>query len=81
MRPYPSPWTVETRELVIGARGRSETPKRPPEVDVNFVQQRDGREPFIGSRRHARNLPERPAGERPDESRLMTAPLARRCRR
>jgi hypothetical protein len=34
-------------QLVIGRRGRSETPKR-PEVDVNFVQQRDGREPFIG---------------------------------
>jgi hypothetical protein len=46
------------------------------EVDVNFVQQRDGREPFIGRAGTARISRSGRAVNVRIESRLMTAPLA-----
>jgi len=45
------------------------------EVDVNFVQERPGHEVLHRLRRHRPDLPVRQGGERPIESRLMTAPL------
>jgi len=62
-------------ELVIGA---ADVPKllNGREVDVNFVQQRDGREPFIGRAGTARISRSGRAVNVRIESRLMTAPLA-----
>ena len=66
-------WKLGT--LVIAA---ADVPKllNGREVDVNFVQQRDGREPFIG---HAGTAVLSRSGKAVNvriESRLMTAPLA-----
>ena len=66
-------WTLGS--LVIAA---ADVPKllNGREVDVNFVQQRDGREPFIG---HAGTAVLSRSGKAVNvriESRLMTAPLA-----
>jgi len=65
-------WTLGS--LVIAA---ADVPKllNGREVDVNFVQQRDGREPFIG---HAGTAVLSRSGKAVNvriESRLMTAPL------
>ncbi|MDR9817697.1 MAG: hypothetical protein RJR34_13225 [Candidatus Methanoculleus thermohydrogenotrophicum] len=62
-------------ELVIGA---ADVPKllNGQEVDVNFVQQRPGREPFIGYAGTARISRSGKAVNVRIESRLMTAPLA-----
>ena len=62
-------------ELVIGA---ADVPKllNGQEVDVNFVQQRPGREPFIGYAGSARISRSGKAVNVRIESRLMTAPLA-----
>jgi hypothetical protein len=62
-------------ELVIAA---ADVPKllNGREVDVNFVQQRDGREPFIGYAGTARISRSGRAVNVRIESRLMTAPLA-----
>ena len=62
-------------ELVIAA---ADVPKllNGREVDVNFVQQRDGREPFIGYAGTARISRSGKAINVRIESRLMTAPLA-----
>ena len=61
-------------ELVIAA---ADVPKllNGREVDVNFVQQRDGREPFIGYAGTARIPRSGRAVNVRIESRLMTAPL------
>jgi len=66
-------WTLGT--LVIAA---ADVPKllNGREVDVNFVQQRDGREPFIGYAGTARISRSGRAVNVRIESRLMTAPLA-----
>jgi len=66
-------WTLGT--LVIAA---ADVPKllNGREVDVNFVQQRDGREPFIGYAGTARISRSGKAVNVRIESRLMTAPLA-----
>ena len=66
-------WTLGS--LVIGA---ADVPKllNGREVDVNFVQQRDGREPFIGYAGTARISRSGRAVNVRIESRLMTAPLA-----
>jgi hypothetical protein len=65
-------WTLGT--LVIAA---ADVPKllNGREVDVNFVQQRDGREPFIGYAGTARISRSGRAVNVRIESRLMTAPL------
>lgn len=62
-------------ELVIAA---ADVPKllNGREVDVNFVQQRDGREPFIGYAGTAVLSRSGRAVNVRIESRLMTAPLA-----
>ena len=62
-------------ELVIGA---ADVPKllNGQEVDVNFVQQRDGREPFIGYAGTAVLSRSGRAVNVKVEARLMTAPLA-----
>ena len=62
-------------ELVIAA---ADVPKllNGREVDVQFVQQRDGREPFIGYAGTARISRSGKAINVRIESRLMTAPLA-----
>jgi len=62
-------------QLVIGA---ADVPKllNGREVDVNFVQQRPGREPFIGRAGSARISRSGKAINVRIESRLMTAPLA-----
>ena len=61
-------------QLVIAA---ADVPKllNGREVDVNFVQQRDGREPFIGYAGSARISRSGKAVNVRIESRLMTAPL------
>jgi hypothetical protein len=66
-------WKLGT--LVIAA---ADVPKllNGREVDVNFVQQRDGREPFIGRAGTARISRSGKAVNVWIESRLMTAPLA-----
>ena len=66
-------WTLGS--LVIAA---ADVPKllNGREVDVNFVQQRDGREPFIGYAGTARISRSGKAVNVRIESRLMTAPLA-----
>ena len=66
-------WKLGT--LVIAA---ADVPKllNGREVDVNFVQQRDGREPFIGYAGTARISRSGRAVNVRIESRLMTAPLA-----
>ena len=66
-------WTLGT--LVIAA---ADVPKllNGREVDVNFVQQRDGREPFIGYAGTARISRSGRAVNVRIESRLMSAPLA-----
>ena len=65
-------WTLGS--LVIGA---ADVPKllNGREVDVNFVQQRDGREPFIGYAGSARISRSGKAVNIRIEARLMTAPL------
>ena len=62
-------------QLVIGA---ADVPKmlNGHAVDVHFVQQRDGREPFIGYAGSARISRSGKAVNVRIESRLMTAPLA-----
>ena len=62
-------------QLVIAA---ADVPKllNGREVDVNFVQQRDGREPFIGYAGTAVLSRSGRAGNVKVEARLMTAPLA-----
>ena len=62
-------------ELVIGA---ADVPKllNGQEVDVNFVQQRDGREVYIGYAGTARISRSGKAVNVRIESRLMSAPLA-----
>ena len=62
-------------ELVIGA---ADVPKmlNGDEVTIHFVQQRDGREPFIGYAGSARISRSGKAVNVRIESRLMTAPLA-----
>lgn len=66
-------WRLGT--LVIAA---ADVPKllNGREVDVNFVQQRDGREPFIGRAGTARISRSGRAVNVKVEARLMTAPLA-----
>ena len=66
-------WTLGS--LVIAA---ADVPKllNGQEVDVNFVQQRPGREPFIGYAGSARISRSGKAVNVRIESRLMTAPLA-----
>mgnify|MGYP001026582752 FL=1 len=61
-------------QLVIAA---ADVPKllNGREVDVNFVQQRDGREPFIGYAGSARISRSGKAINVRIESRMMTAPL------
>ena len=61
-------------QLVIAA---ADVPKllNGREVDVNFVQQRDGREPFIGYAGSARISRSGKAINVKIESRMMTAPL------
>jgi len=65
-------WTLGS--LVIAA---ADVPKllNGREVDVNFVQQRDGREPFIGYAGSARISRSGKAINVKIESRMMTAPL------
>jgi len=65
-------WTLGS--LVIGA---ADVPKllNGREVDVNFVQERPGREPFIGHAGTARISRSGKAVNVRIESRLMTAPL------
>ena len=62
-------------ELVIGA---ADVPKmlNGDEVTIHFVQQRDGREPFIGRAGTARISRSGKAVNVKVEARLMTAPLA-----
>ena len=66
-------WTLGS--LVIAA---ADVPKllNGQEVDVNFVQQRPGREPFIGYAGSARISRSGKAVNIRIEARLMTAPLA-----
>ena len=66
-------WTLGS--LVIGA---ADVPKmlNGDEVTIHFVQQRDGREPFIGHAGTARISRSGKAINVKIESRMMTAPLA-----
>ena len=62
-------------QLVIGA---ADVPKmlNGDEVTIHFVQQRPGREPFIGYAGSARSSRSGKASNVKIESRMMTAPLA-----